>query len=122
MAAASVLETLVLVGVSIAALIIYRNVMEVVRGVESHHIAPAMMRLDAILDDVKDVTAKIRGNAKEDDQAIHSTVHQVGRTAERVQSNVRAKTSRIVRIVRGVRTALEHLFTSSGKRREPGWN
>jgi hypothetical protein len=122
MAAVSVLEAVVLVGVSVAAFIVYRRVTELVRAAEFRHIAPAMMRLDAILDDVKDVTAKIRGETKHFDQAIRSTIHHMDSTADRVQSNVRAKAGRIVSILRGVRTALEQLFTSSGKGREPWWN
>ncbi len=41
------------------------------------------------------------------DHAIHTTIDRVDDTADRVRSNVRAKTSRIVGFVRGVRVAIE---------------
>ena len=40
-----------------------------------------------------------------------NTMDRVDNTADRVRSNVRAKTSRIVGIVRGARVALEHILS-----------
>jgi hypothetical protein len=48
--------------------------------------------------------------------AIRTTMDRVDDTADRVRSNVRAKTSRVVGFVRGLRVALEGLFHA---RQEP---
>jgi len=53
MAAVSVLEALVIIGVGVAGYLVYRRVMELVNGIEQRQVAPAMARVNAILDDVK---------------------------------------------------------------------
>jgi hypothetical protein len=91
--------------------------MDVVNELESKHVAPAMMRINAILDDVKGVTAKVKEETERVDQAIRTTMDRVDDTADRVRWNVRAKTSRVVGFVRGLRVALEGLL--SGPPHEP---
>ena len=41
------------------------------------------------------------------DHAIHTTIDRIDDTADRVRSNVRAKTSSLVGFMRGVRVAIE---------------
>ena len=55
-----------------------------------------MIRVNAILDDVKDVTAKVKQETERVDNAIHTTIDRIDNTAERVRLNVREKTSRVV--------------------------
>ena len=110
MAVVSVLEAIVVVGVGVAAVIAYRRVMEVLNGLETRHVAPAMARVNAILEDVKDVTAKVKEETDRVDHAIRSTIDRVDDTADRVRSNVRAKTSRIIGFVRGLRVAIEAML------------
>jgi pyrimidine operon attenuation protein/uracil phosphoribosyltransferase len=110
MAAVSVLEALLVIGVGIAGFLIYRRVMDLVAGLETRQVAPAMARVNAILDDVKDVTAKVKEETERVDQAIKTTMGRVDDTADRVRSNVRAKTSRLVGLVRGARVAIESLL------------
>ena len=86
--------------------------MEVVNVLESKHVAPAMVRVNAILDDVKGVTAKVKEETERVDQAIRTTIDRVDDTADRVRWNVRAKTSRVVGFVRGLRVAIEGLLTT----------
>jgi len=112
MAVVSVLEALLLIGMSIAGFIAYRRVMEVVNVLESKHVAPAMIRVNAILDDVKGVTAKVKEETERVDHAIRTTIDRVDDTADRMRWNVRAKTSRVVGFVRGLRVALEGLLTT----------
>src|SRR5438034_3869847 len=112
MAAASVLEALAIIGIGIGGFIVYRRVMDLVNGLETRQVAPAMARVNAILDDVKDVTAKVKEEADRVDQAIHRTIDRVDDTADRVRSNVRAKTSKVVGMVRGLRVALETMMHS----------
>lgn len=111
MAAVSVLEALVLIGIGVGAYLAYSRVMTLVNGIEERQVAPAMARVNAILDDVKVVSEKVKEEAERVDTAIRTTMDRVDDTADRVRSNVRAKTSRIVGIVRGARVALEQILS-----------
>ena len=111
MAAVSVLEALLLIGIGVAGYLVYSRVMTLINGIEERQVAPAMARVNAILDDVKVVSTKVKEEAERVDTAIRTTMDRVDDTADRVRSNVRAKTSRIVGIVRGARVALEHILS-----------
>src|SRR5437588_645976 len=100
MAVVSVLEGLLFIGMGIAGFVAYRRVMDLVAGLESRQIAPAMARIDAILDDVRGVTARVREETERVDHAIHDTIDRIDDTADRVRSNVRAKTSRVIGLIR----------------------
>lgn len=115
MAAVSVLEALLLIGTGVAGYLIYRRVMTLIDGLEQRQVAPAMARVNAILDDVKGVSAKMKEETERMDRAIRTTMDRVDDTADRVRTNVRAKTSRIVGMVRGVRVAIESML----EHREP---
>jgi hypothetical protein len=111
MAAVSVLQALVLIGAGIAGLMAYRKVTALVGTLEERHVAPAMGRVNAILDDVKVVSAKVKEETERVDHAIHTTIDRVDDTVDRVRWNVRAKTSRIIGIVRGARVAIESILS-----------
>ncbi|MFN8064423.1 MAG: hypothetical protein U0P82_06475 [Vicinamibacterales bacterium] len=111
MAAVSVLEALLLIGMGVAGYLVYSRVMTLISGLEERQVAPAMARVNAILDDAKVVSTKVREEAERVDSAIRTTMERVDDTADRVRSNVRARTSRIVGIVRGARVALEHILS-----------
>jgi hypothetical protein len=120
MAAVSVLEGLIIIGMGIAAFMAYKKAtallddwMVLAHSVESRHMAPAMMRVNAILDDVKSVTSKVKDETERVDDAIHSTIDRIDETAVRVRSNVRAKTNAVVGIVRAARMVLEGMFRSA---------
>jgi len=115
MAAVNVLEGLVIIGAAIAGFMAYKNVMEVVNGIEARQVAPAMMKVNAILEDVKAVSAKVKEETERVDYAIHSTMDRIDTTADRVRSNVRAKTSRFVGFVRGLRVAIEGMLHSEAR-------
>jgi hypothetical protein len=112
MAAVSVLEALVILGLGIGGFMVYRRVMTLVEGLETRQVAPAMARVNAILDDVKGVTLRVKEETDRVDHAIRSTMDRVDDTADRVRSNVRAKTSRVVGFVRGLRVAMEAILHS----------
>jgi hypothetical protein len=119
MAAASVVEALLMVGVGVAAFIVYRRVTDLVTGVEARHVAPAMRRVNAILDDVKHVSTQVREETERVDHAIRSTMDRVDDTAERVRSNLRAKTSWVVGAIRGLRVAIEGVLRSDSRQEPP---
>lgn len=110
MAVVSVLEALILIGVGVGAWMAYRRVTELVNGLEQRHVAPAMIRVNAILDDVKGVTERVKSETDRVDHAIRATMDRVDDTADRVRWSVRSKTGRIVGIVRGMRVAIEELL------------
>jgi len=112
MAVVSVVEALVVVGMGVAGWIMYRRVTELVNGLEERHIVPLRARVDAILDDVKIVTEKVKDETDRVDHAIRATMDRVDDTADRVRATVRAKTSRIVGFVRGLRVAIEGILHS----------
>jgi hypothetical protein len=110
MAAASVLEVLMMIGMGVAGFMAYRKVMGLVAGIETRQVSPAMARVNAILDDVKTVTAKVKEETERVDHAIHTTMNRIDHTAHRMRSNVRAKTSAVVGLVRGLRVAIEWML------------
>jgi hypothetical protein len=112
MAVVSVFEALAIIGLGVAGFTVYRKVMELVAGLETRQVAPAMIRVNAILDDVRDVTAKVRQETERVDHAIHTTIDRIDDTAERVRWNVREKTSRVVGFIRGLRVALESVMAT----------
>ena len=112
MAVVSVVEALLVVGMGVAGWIMYRRVTELVNGLEERHIVPLRARVDAILDDVKIVTEKVKDETDRVDHAIRATMDRVDDTADRVRATVRAKTSRIVGFVRGLRVAIEGILHS----------
>src|SRR6185295_16598843 len=114
MAAVSVLEALVVIAVGVAGVMAYRRVMNVVAGIEARQGA-TMARVNAILEDVKDVTAMLKDETERVDHAIRSTIDRVDDTADRVRSNVRAKTSHIVGFVRGLRVAIEEVLHTDSR-------
>jgi len=112
-AAVSVFEALIVIGLGVAGFLVYRRVMTLVNGLEERHVAPAMSRVNAILDDAKAVSAKLKEETERVDHAIRTTIDRVDDTADRVRTNVRAKTSRIVGLVRGARVAIESILTNT---------
>lgn len=113
MAAVSVLQALLLIGSGIAVYLVYRRVTSLLATVESNHVAPAMARVNAILDDVKHVSATVKDETVRVDHAVRTTMDRVDSTAERVRVNVRARTSRLVGFIRGARVAIDTMFGST---------
>jgi hypothetical protein len=119
MAAVSVLEAIVLVGVGIAAFVVYRRISELIAGLENRQIAPAMTRLNAILEDLKTVSATVKQETERVDHAIRTTMDRVDDTADRVRSNVRAKASWLVAVLRGLRVAIEEALRTDSRGAAP---
>ena len=128
MAAVSVLEALLLIGVGVMAYRLYVQVMRTVREVEERQIAPLvakvnalMIRVDAILLDVKDVTSVVTNRTELVDAAIRHTMNRVDETAGRMRSSVSARVNRVLTLVHTARGAIDRFF-HNGRRasgREP---
>jgi hypothetical protein len=119
MAVVSVLEALVLIGIGIGGFIVYRRVMQLVNDLEARQIAPVRAKVDAILEDVKTVTARVNSEAERVDQAIHGTINRVDNTAEHLKSTVREKVSYAAGVIRGVRAAIVSLLQTEHRPKPP---
>lgn len=106
MAAVSVLEALLLIGMGVGGFLVYRRVMQVVADLEARQIAPLREKVDAILADVKAVTARVSHQTERVDHAIAGTMDRVDETAQRVRDGVRDKVNQAVGMVAGVRAVV----------------
>jgi len=114
MAGVSVLEALVLIGIGIGGFMIYRRVMQMVEDLETRQIAPLREKADAILTDVKTVTARVSQQSERVDHAISGTIHRVDETADRVKGSVRDKVSQATGVIRGIRAVILSLLNADG--------
>ena len=119
MAAVSVLEALLLIGLGIGGFMIYRRVMQFVNDIEARQIAPLREKVDSILGDVKAVTARVNSDAERMDQAIQGTIHRVDHTAEHIKSSVKDKMNYAAGIVRGVHAAIVSLLQTNHRPKPP---
>ena len=119
MAVVSVLEALLLIGIGIGGFMVYRRVMTLVNDLEARQIAPIRDKVDAILGDVKAVTARVNHEAERVDDAIHGTIHRVDHTAEHLKSTVMDKVNQAAGVVRGVRAAIVSLLHSEHRPKPP---
>jgi hypothetical protein len=112
LAAVSVVEGLVIIGAAVAGFVLYRRISDLVVTLEARHIAPTMAQVNAILQDVRNVTVTVKEETERIDQAIRTTMDRVDETADRVRLNVRAKASWVVGFLRGVRVVIDELMTT----------
>jgi hypothetical protein len=119
MAAVSVLEALVLIGVGIGGLLAYRRVMTLLNDLEARQIAPLRVKVDGILADVKAVTSRVSQQTERVDHAISGTMDRVDDTAERVKSTVAEKVHHVVGIVRGVRAVVMSIIGNESRPKPP---
>jgi hypothetical protein len=120
MAAVSVLEALLLIGLGVGGFMVYRRVMQLVNDLEARQIAPLRDKVDSILLDVKTVTARVSEQTERVDHAISGTIHRVDETADRVKGSVRDKVNQAVGVARGIRAVIASLMgTESGQSAAP---
>lgn len=119
MAVVSVLEALLLIGAGVGGFLVYRRVMQLVTELEARQIAPVREKVDAILGDVKAVTARVSQQTERVDHAIHGTMERVDETAERVKGSVRDTVDQAVGVVRGVRAVIMSLLSSDPRPKPP---
>jgi len=112
MAAVSVLEALVFIGVGVAGFMIYRKVMQLLADVEMRQIAPIREKVEGILADVKTVSARVSEQTERVDHAISGTMERVDETADRVKQSVRDKVSQATGVVRGIRAIVASVLSS----------
>lgn len=69
-AAVSLLEALSIIGMLVAGALIVRRLLRLMTAIEHQHVAPAAARVNAILDDVREVTSIVREDAGRVDRLI----------------------------------------------------
>ena len=85
MAAVSLLEALAVVGIFLAGFLIFRRVMQLLGRIEERQVAPAVARVNAILDDVKGVTSTVSQETKRLDRLLDWLVGAVDRRRRRAE-------------------------------------
>jgi hypothetical protein len=119
MAGVSVLEALLLIGIGVGGFMIYRRVMKLVEDLETRQIAPLREKADAILADVKTVTARVTQQTERVDHAISGTIHRVDETADRVKGSVRDKVNQAVGVLRGIRAVITSVLSTQEDHEQP---
>jgi len=110
MAVVSVLQALLLIGIGVGGYLVYSRVTTLVTDLEARQIAPLREKADAILADVKAVTARVSQQTERVDHAISGTIDRVDDTAARVRAGVHDKVSQVAGVVRGVRAVVMSLL------------
>ena len=110
MAVVSVLQALLLIGIGVGGYLVYSRVTTLMTDLEARQIAPLREKADAILADVKAVTARVSQQTERVDHAISGTIDRVDDTAARVRAGVHDKVSQAVGVVRGVRAVVASLL------------
>lgn len=118
MAIVSVLEALLLIGMGVGGFLVYRRVMQLVNDLETRQIAPVREKVDAILVDVKAVTASVNQQTERVNHAISGTMDRVDETADRVKGSVRDKVNQAVGLARGIRAIVMSIL-GHDQRHEP---
>lgn len=106
MAVVSMLQALLLIGIGVGGFVMYSRVMTLVNDLEARQIEPLREKVDAILADVKSVTARVSQQTERVDTAISGTIDRVDDTAARVRAGVHDRVSQAAGIVRGIRAVI----------------
>jgi hypothetical protein len=101
LAIVSLLEFLMIVTAGFLAYRLYSRVAATVETVERVHIAPVRARVDAVIDDVQAITARV----KHAQESFGDKVRHAADTGGAVAEAVRAKTWPLVGIVQAIRAA-----------------
>jgi len=112
MAAVSVLQGLVLIGAGVAGFLAYKRVTQLVTDLEARQVAPLREKVEAILGDVKTVTARVSQQTERVDHAIAGTMERVDETAERVRHSVMDKVGQATGMMRGVRAVIASVLAN----------
>lgn len=127
MAAVSVLEALVIVGLAVMGYRAYSTTMQMVQDIEQRHVAPLvakvnslMATVDGVVADVKGITSRVGAQTERVDSAIRSTIDRVDETADHVRTSVAERMQRVVGVMRGVRVAMDTLFHAGNGHNEHG--
>lgn len=102
LAVAGAVQTLLLVGAAIGGWIAWRRTMASIDAIEQRHIAPISARVSAVVDDIHDVSSRIRSV----DDAVKHRLEEVGGAARVARDVVADRLWPAVGVVRAVSAGL----------------
>ena len=106
----SLFQALLFIGMGVAGYLVYSRVMTLITDLEARQIAPIREKVDAILTDVKAITARVSQQTERVDHAITGTIDRVDDTAARVSAGVHERVNQVAGVVRGVRAVIMSLL------------
>ena len=110
MAIVSVFQALLIIGMGVGGYLMYSRMTTMMADLETRQIAPLREKADAILADVKSITARVSQQTERVDHAIAGTIDRVDDTAARVKAGVHDKVNQAAGVVRGVRAVIMSLL------------
>jgi hypothetical protein len=110
MAVVGVLQALLVIGMGVGGYLLYSRATTLIADLEARQIAPLREKVDAILTDVKGITARVGQQTERVDQAITGTIDRVDDTAYRVRMGVHDKVNQVAGMDRGVRAVIMSLL------------
>jgi hypothetical protein len=114
-AAVSVIQGLVLLGVGIAAFKLYRAATGTMREIDEKRVQPLVAKVDGILTQVHHLADRVQKRADKVEAAIDDTVGRVDVTATRVKSSVNDTVHKVSDAVTGIRSAIVNALTTEGR-------
>jgi uncharacterized protein YoxC len=125
-AVASAVQTLLLIGLAVAARRLFKQVGDVAQTLETRHVEPlrrqvdgVLTQMDGLLGEVHAITARISHQTERVDHAINGTIERVDETAEHVVHRVRDKVAQATGVVRGIRAAIASVLTTETAAKPP---
>ena len=123
-AAVSVLQGLVLIGLGVAGWKIYKLATETIREIDEKRVQPIAAKVNGLVDRAHQVTDKVHAitervhhRAEKVEAAIDSAVGRVNHTATGVKSEVTGTVERVAGAVSGLRAALVNALTTEDRGR-----
>jgi hypothetical protein len=115
LAVVSLVEFLMIAAAGVFAFKAYKQVMAVLDTVERAHIAPLRARVDAILDEVEEITGKV----KHAQDSVSAAFHTAASAGSVFAGTVKSKTWPLLGIIRGARMVASALIHKNGKHDQP---
>ena len=119
-AAVSVLQGLVLLGVGFAGWKIYKAATETLRELDEKRVKPLTAKVETILDSVHRLSDRVHQRAEKVEAAIDDTVNRVNQTTPGVKTSVSDSVHRVSDAVTGIRSLIVNALTTedNGRRHQ----
>ena len=126
-AAVSVLQGLVLIGLGVAGWKIYKLATDTIREIDEKRVQPIAQKVNGLVDRahqvtdrVHAITERVQHRAEKVEAAIENAVGRVNHTATGVKSEVTGTVERVAGAVSGLRSALVNALTTEERKRGNG--
>jgi uncharacterized protein YoxC len=126
MAVASVVQTLMIVGLAVAGYSLYRQLSTTLTDLESRHVAPLrqqvdgiLTQMDGVLSEAQAIAARVSHQTERVDQAINGTIGRVDETTDRIKDSVRDRVAQATGVVRAIRAVIASVLTTEPAPKPP---